>query len=255
MRGVTPNGEPQGSSVSHAVVLGCGRSGTSIFGELFAGLPGYSYHSEPPFEDLTGYDYGAPVAIKVPKPGPGRDSSPGLPFLVADLRAVVPEPLELFWLVRHPLDAICSLRVGIAQNWGHHPRPPDWESWLPRPLLRRCAHHWVHINTLGYDQVRDMARLHRFEDMIGNPLDFAQGICVQVGLDPEPCGPALRAWARRVQDEDNDDFQEAECSKPYSRPDHARKVGRWRENLSAAEIAELVPVVAEAAARFGYRLT
>jgi hypothetical protein len=99
-----------------------------------------------------------------------------------------------------------------------------------------------------------MARLHRFEDMIGNPLDFAQGICVQVGLDPEPCGPALRAWARRVQDEDNDDFQEAECSKPYSRSDHARKVGRWRENLSAAEIAELVPVVAEAAARFGYRL-
>ena len=255
MSGVTPNGEPQGSSVSHAVVLGCGRSGTSIFGELFAGLPGYSYHSEPPFEDLTGYDYGAPVAIKVPKPGSGRDSSPGLPFLVADLRAVVPEPLELFWLVRHPLDAICSLRVGIAQNWGHHPRPPDWESWLLRPLLRRCAHHWVHINTLGYDQVRDRARLHRFEDMIGDPFGFAQDICGQVGLDPEACAPALRAWARRVQDEDNDDFEEAECSKPYSRSDHARKVGRWRENLSAAEIAELVPVVAEAAARFGYRLT
>ncbi len=97
-----------------------------------------------------------------------------------------------------------------------------------------------------------MAKLHRFEDMIGDPLGFAKSICGQIGLDPEVCEPALRAWARRVQDEDNEDFQEAECSKSYSRPDHRNKVGRWRENLSAAEVADLVPVVAETAARFGY---
>jgi hypothetical protein len=64
----------------------------------------------------------------------------------------------------------------------------------------------------------------------------------------------LRAWARRVQDRDNDDFEEAECSKSYSRPDHRTKVGRWRENLSAAEVGDLAPLVAETAARFGYRL-
>ncbi len=244
----------EGSKISHAVVLGCGRSGTSIFGELFAGLPGYSYYSEPPFEELAGYDYGAPVAIKVPKPAAGRDCAPGLPFLVEELLAAVPEPREIFWLLRHPLDAICSLRVGIARDWGHHPRPPDWESWLSAPLLRRCAHHWVHINTLGYAQVRDMATLHRFEDMIRDPLGFAQGICGQVGLDPGTCEPALRDWARRVQDRDNDDFEEAEGSKSYSRPDHKTKVGRWRENLSPAEVAELVPLVAEVAARFGYAL-
>ena len=246
--------EARGSIASHAVVLGCGRSGTSIFGELFASLPGYSYHSEPPFEALAGYDYGAPVAIKVPKPAAGRPGSPGLPFLMPELLAAVPEPRQIFWLVRHPLDAICSLRVGISKNWGHHPRPPDWQSWLSEPLLRRCAHHWLHINGRGYEQVREVAKLHRFEDMIGDPLGFAQGICGQVGLDPGPCEAALRAWARRVQDRDNDDFDEAQCSKSYSRPDHARKVGRWRENLSPAEVAELVPVVSEVAARFGYAL-
>ena len=176
------------------------------------------------------------------------------PFLVVELLAVMPEPREIFWLVRHPLDAICSLRVGIAQDWGHHPRPPDWESWLSQSLLRRCAHHWVHVNTHGYEQLRDMAKLHRFEDMIRDPLGFARRIRGQVGLDSVACEEALRAWARRVQDEDNDDFEEAECSKSYSRPDHARKIGRWRENLSAAEVAELVPLVAETAARFGYAL-
>lgn len=239
------DGESQGSRASHAIVLGCGRSGTSLLGELFAGLPGYTYYSEPPFEDLAGYDYGAPVAIKVPKPAARRDSSPGFPFLLAESRAAVPEPREIFWRLRHPLDAICSLRVGISQDWGHHPRPPDWESWLTAPLLRRCAHRWVHINTRGYEQVRDRAKLHRFEDMIGDPLGFAQGICGQVGLDPAACEAALCAWARRVQDRDNDDFEEAECSTPHSRPDHARKAGRWWENLSAAEVAEPVPVVAE----------
>ena len=76
----------------------------------------------------------------------------------------------------------------------------------------------------------------------------------QVGLDPGSCEELLRRWAWRVQDEDNDDFEEAECSKPYSRPDHRTKVGRWRENLSAAEVAELVPLVAEVVARFGYRM-
>ena len=254
MDGVSKDGEPHGGGASHVIVLGCGRSGTSIFGELFAGLPGYTYFSEPPFEALAGYDYGAPVAIKVPKPTAGRLGSPGLPFLVDDLFAAVPEPREIFWLLRHPLDAICSLRVGIARDWGHHPRPPDWESWLSAPLPRRCARHWVHINTQGYEQQRDMAKLLRFKDMIRDPLEFAQGICGQVGLDPAANEAALRAWARRVQDQDNDDFEEAECSKSYSRPDHARKVGRRRENLSAAEVAELVPLVAETAARFGYQL-
>ena len=90
--------------------------------------------------------------------------------------------------------------------------------------------------------------------MIADPLGVARAICAEVGLDPGPCEESLRRWARRVQDQDNDDFEEAECSKSYSRPDHRTKVGRWRENLSAAEVAELGPLVAEVAARFGYAL-
>ena len=246
-----------GSSVSrpcHVVVLGCGRSGTSIFGELFQHIPGFTYRSEPPFEDLRGYDYDQPVAIKVPKPAEGRPVSPGLPFLVDELLAAIPEPRAIFWQVRHPLDTICSLRVGIARNWGHHPRPPDWRDWLSKPLLLRCAHHWSYLNTVGYAAVADFATINRFEPMVRDPLDCARRTCRRIGLDPEACDAELGTWARRVQDVDNDDFDEAECSKPYSRPDHATRVERWRENLSAAEISEIAPLVGDAAARFGYKL-
>lgn len=239
---------------SHVIVLGCGRSGTSIFGELFQHIAGYTYHSEPAFSVLREIDYGSPVAIKVPRPEQGAAVSPGLPFLVDDLLGVVPEPRTLFWQVRHPLDTICSLKVGISQDWGHHPRPPDWRDWQSKPLHLQCAHHWVHINTVGYGSVEHLVSVNRFEDMIRDPVGCAVRTCRFIDLDPAECSEELNVWARRVQDENNEDFDEAECSKPYSRPDHEKKVERWRENLTSAEISELVPLVHEAAAQFGYDL-
>lgn len=98
--------------------------------------------------------------------------------------------------MRHPLDAVCSLRVGICGGCDHHPRPLDWEDWLGRSLVERCAHHWAVIN--------------------------------------------------------GDGFVEAETSRRHSRPDHSRRVGRWRENLSADEVDAVWPIVADAAATFGY---
>lgn len=242
------------SRPTHVVVLGCGRSGTSIFGELFRHIPDYTYISEPPFADLQGYDYAAPITVKVPRPADGRAVSPGLPFLADELLAAVPEPRRIFWLVRHPLDAICSLRVGIEKNWGHHPRPPDWQSWLSEPLLRRCAHHWLHINTAGYDSIRHLATVIRFEDMIRDPLGVARRTGESAGIDIDACDAQLRGWAKRVQNENNEDFDEAETSKSYSRPDHTTRIDRWRENLSAEEAAGLIPLVSNRAMQFGYVL-
>lgn len=84
--------------------------------------------------------------------------------------------------MRHPLDAVCSLRIGIGQNWNHHPRPPDWQSCLNRPLIERCAHHWVYVNSFGFDAVAGKATLVRFEDMVHMPFEFARKIISVLGL-------------------------------------------------------------------------
>ncbi len=234
------------------MILGCGRSGTSIFGEFFDHNPLYTYRSEPPFEDVMDADYGTPQAFKVP-----RDSDrfgtplPGLSFPLAAMRERRPD-MRFFWIVRHPLDAIASLRVGIALDWGHHPRPPDWRDWLDRPLVARCAHHWAFINLHGYGQVRDIAEVVTFEAMISDPRAFARSVCRGLGIDPGEIADALDGWADRVQDTNNERFVEAETSRGYSRPDHSRRVGRWRENLAADEVNLAWPIVAEAAAQFGY---
>src|SRR5690606_10306523 len=100
--------------------------------------------SEPPFESVINADFARPQAFKVPRESPGFPARPGLSFPLEEFRVRAPNA-AVFWIVRHPLDAVCSLRVGIGSNWGHHPRPPDWRDWLDRPLVERCAHHWAFL--------------------------------------------------------------------------------------------------------------
>lgn len=236
------------------MILGCGRSGTSIFGEIFEHLPMYLYRSEPPFSDVMNADFSVPLAFKVPYEDAAFEANPGLSFPLAAMQKCAPD-MKFFWIVRHPLDAICSLRIGIAQNWGHHPKPPDWEKWLGRPLIDQCAHHWAFLNTFGLEQVSEIATIVRFEEMIADPSAIAETVCEVLGLNFLKFNVTLAEWAGRVQDTNNDDFIEAKTSRAYSRTDHSVRVGRWRENLSMTEVNSVLPIVAEAGKAFGYRFT
>ena len=238
----------------HVIILGCGRSGTSIFGELFEHLEGYTYYSEPAFADLLTYNYSSPVAVKVPRESSGFPPSPGLSFPLDTLLKTVPAPRTIYWPLRHPLDTICSLRVGIARRWGHHPRPPDWQKWLSRPLLEQCAHHWQYINSVGFTTVASWSTITRFEEMIAAPRAFAQRIGREIGLDLSRQAPHLDAWAQRVQNTNNAHFVEAQTSREYSRPDHATRVGRWQENLRPEEVERIAPIVRDTARLLGYEV-
>lgn len=238
--------------VSNVIILGCGRSGTSIFGELFEHIPAFKYYSEPPLKEVFRFDYTRPHAIKVPRDDPDFPPSPGLSFPLETLLEKIPGPLTIFWQVRHPLDTICSLKVGISRNWGHHPQPPDWKDWLSKPLLEQCAHHWLYINTTGYHTVKHLAKVSHFEDMIEQPLKFARAIVRQLGMNPHDCDSGLRQWADRVQNTHNEKYIEAKTSRPYSTQDHSVKIGRWKENLTAEEASMLWEKVAKTAKVFGY---
>lgn len=237
----------------HVCILGCGRSGTSIFGELFQSLPQYRYYSEPEWAEFKQIDFSTPVAVKVPRPAPAT-SAPAITRYLQDLMKFFPSSGIIFWQVRHPLDTICSLRVGISRNWGHHPRPPDHLEWLHRPLPERCAHHWNYINTAGYRQVQGLAVVNRFEDMVRNPFETALAQAKRANVDISGSLQQLKRWASRVQDQNNQQFQEAECSRPYSINDHKKKVGRWKENLTQQEIAQVLPIISEGSALLGYRV-
>lgn len=235
------------------MILGCGRSGTSIFGELFDGLGPYVYESEPSFRDVIERTTTQAWAVKVPRESEDFSPDAGLSFPLAVLLDTHPST-ALFWIVRHPLDAISSLRIGIGQNWGHHPRPPDWEQWLERPLIERCAHHWTYINSYGYERVKSLAKLVYFEDMVRYPYGFASEICATLGLSLERHDLLVRRWATRVQDTNNGRFVEAVTSQSLSRPDHSVRIGRWKENLSADDVRVAARIIANVGQTFGYHI-
>ncbi len=239
---------------ANVLILGCGRSGTSILGELFEHIGGYTYYSEPNFDSILQMTFRKPVAIKVPKESPRVRPTAGLSFPLDLMLEAIPKPRVIYWQVRHPLDAIASLRVGISKNWGHHPRPPDWKNWQKRPLVEQCAHHWNFINSVGYGTVQGLVEITRFEDMISGPFPFAAQVCEQVGVPAAERRSELRGWSERVQDTNNRRFVEARTSRAYSRPDHERRVGRWKENLSQAEAARSAAIVRDAAVTFGYEI-
>jgi hypothetical protein len=239
----------------HIIILGCGRSGTSIFGELFEHLIPYTYYSEPSFDELLRLDFTKPVAVKVPKESRNYLPTPGLSFPLEILLAEIPNPKTFYWQVRHPLDAICSLRVGISNNWGHHPRPSDWREWLERPLIERCAHHWDYLNSVGYEQVRSLVTVKYFEEMIRESRKFSDTICGEVGLDIVEHEHSLAEWANRVQNTNNEHFIEARTSRNYSRSDHRTRIDRWKENLDPDEVESIIPIVEKTAIQFGYHLS
>lgn len=242
------------NKMSHVLILGCGRSGTSIFGELFEHLSPYTYFSEPDFDDLSSIDFSVPVAIKVPRKSKIYPSDKGLSFSLEKLKEVIPGPLKIYWQLRHPLDTICSLKVGISNNWGHHPQPHDYENWLGEPLIKQCAYHWTYINQYGYYQVANIAQINRFEDMLADPLGFASKIAQEVGVDVEQNSSEIRAWAARVQNKNNKSFVEAKTSRAYSTQDHTVKVNRWKENLSEEDVNLIVPMIRKLADTFAYEL-
>lgn len=192
------------------------------------------------------------LAVKVPKANAEGDAPVGLPERLDRMLAALRPDAVVLWIVRHPFDAICSLRPGIGSGWAHHPRPPDWETWVHRPLVERCAHHWATINGPGFDAVRAVAHVVRFEDLIADPHAFARHVAALVGADA--AAPPVTAWAARVRDRNDEHFVEAQTSRRHSRPDHDRRVGRWHDDLTDVDVAVATPLVASAAAAFDYDL-
>lgn len=110
------------------------------------------------------------------------------------------------------------------------------------------------INGAGYELVRAVAVLNEFEDMIEDPRSTANLMVRSIGIDPTTVATELTEWSQRVQDKNNKHFVEAVASRRHSRDDQSPRVGRWRENLSAKEVAAVLPIVSPVAGRFGYDL-
>ena len=247
-----------------AFVIGCPRSGTSVLGELIAAHPETRYV----FENLGGFPQrdghhrlvaadATPGAIErlrgvVDELAGERllvDKSPRLALRVPFIRAVWPD-CKIVHIVRDGRDAACSLMPGIGGDDWLHAKPPGWAVLQERrPGLERCARYWRNVVgiTLADLDGQPHKRI-RYEDLVRRPVDTMQGVLTYLGL---PWCREVNAACQRVQNKTAGSYH-AHGQDTWYRNDHSQRIGRWRENMTAAEVTQIEPIVWPLLTRLGY---
>ena len=231
------------------VILGCGRSGTSILGELFEYLPEFNYLFELFLDKIVENLNNKRVCIKVPKGG--KTLTKGLACDMNELLNILGKDIKIIWIVRNPLDTICSLKPGIEDNWSHNPKPPNYQKLLNQPWHIKCAYHWNYINSVGFKIASNYGPflIVKYEDLITKPqrtisqiLDFIKSKDHKIDILP---------YIAKLQNKTSDSYH-AKYQTHWFRNDHRTRINRYKENMTEKEISETYGIIKETSSNFGY---
>lgn len=278
MHWFTPLSHWLGSSESArprlAFIVGCARSGTSILGELIAAHPAvkYVFEATKVWESigrradgshrLTAADatwpvrrgiaaqfarcHGAcdPEALVVEK-------CPRNTLRIPFLRRTFPEA-RFIHIIRDGRDVACSLVPGLAAGRWQHLRPPDWQQIEAEyEGVCRCAMAWQSVVRIALADLAAVPHLEvRYENLVRDPVGTARLIFTFLGL---PDAPEVHDFAGRVHDQTTGSYH-AQHQVQWFRPDHATRIGRWRENLSAAQQARVQSLIGPLLHSLGYEV-
>lgn len=204
------------------LIFGCPRSGTSILGELFEHIPRYQFYFEPPMQRVARLDHEQWTwALKNPI---GPDPTPGVACNLDDL-ATLPDPMALF-IVRHPLDVVCSMQSAMSIGVDHGPVPEHAQS-ITDPI-ERAAHIWAWINGKGLPAVQDRFYTHilRYEYFITKPVAAIDSIMRSTGICAE------MPWAYIDSISPDTGGYEAKHQDRWTTYDHPHHIDRWRRELT-----------------------
>ena len=255
-------------------LLGCARSGTSIFGEALAAHPDVTYLFElsPAWNAIVeeGADHrlersaaNAEIARQVyAEFSPRLRGEPGEVLLEKNPKHVLRLPFlagifpwaRFIHIIRDGRDTAASLMFrNRGPGWGHL-RVPGWQALLERyggENHIRCAHQWrIAVETARGDgaflggQYIEV----RYEDLVEDPLNVTRRALAFMGLDAtlevaEFCG--------KIQDETGGSYHALKQVRHYV-DNHSRRIGRYRENLEPGQIAEVESACGELLGELGY---
>jgi hypothetical protein len=260
---------------SAAFLIGCARSGTSILGEALAAHPRVQYRFElsplwqrifPDADDdrleaeratpeLARECYEA-LASEA-RLGPGQillEKNPKHVLRVRFLARLFPWA-RFVHLLRDGRDTAASLMFrNRGASWGHL-RVPGWRDLLahyPNENHIRCAHQW----RLAVEAAREGARSLppgawrevRYEELLREPRVVVESVLSFLGLD---LVPAVAAFLPKIQNATRGSYHARKQVRHYVE-NHTRRVGRYRENLSAEQLAEVEAACGDLLRALGY---
>lgn len=258
-------------------LVGCARSGTSIFGELLAAHPAVAYLFEvsdiwnaifPDRDDdrLEREDAEHREAVerlhrelagRVDDPSAGviLEKNPKHALRVGFLDAAFPG-CRFLHLVRDGRDVVSSLMFrNRGSRWGHL-RVPGWKELLeryPEASHARCAHQWRAAVKAVEEDARDLdpARLLRvrYEDLVSEPVETATSTLNFLGLEVTP---EVLEVAAKIQDSTRGSYHARKQVRHYV-DNHSRRIGRYEENLTPEQIEEVEAICGDVLDELGYR--
>ena len=256
-------------------LVGCARSGTSILGETLAAHPAVAYLFEASFiwndlvparadHRLVASDAGAEVARQIYEAlAREREGLPGNVLLEKNPKHVLRLPFlaalfphaRFVHIIRDGRDVAVSLAFrNRGTRWGHL-EVPGWRDLLERYPERnhvRCALQWraaVSIARADAERLPPGSYLEvRYESLVREPAATLERALTFLDL---PAAAEVDAFLPRIQDVTAGSYHARKQVRHYV-DNHARRIGRYTENLSPAEVEELEEACGDLLAALGY---
>jgi hypothetical protein len=258
-----------------AFIIGCPRSGTSILGEAIAKHPRVAYLFEDtsisrviqegrPDHRLTRADANPELLDAFRRAM--LDAASGLEgdvLVEKNPRHVIRIPFiaaafpgaRFIHIIRDGRDVTASLMFrNRGPRWGHV-EIPGWREVLashPDANHIRSAIQWRDTVRIARDDARELPPGSwmeiRYEDLLREPARIVGEALAFIGLDLHP---EVQAFLPRIQDSTAGSYHARKQVRHYV-DDHSRRVGRHRENLSAAQLAEVEAVCGPMLRELGY---
>ncbi len=260
---------------SPVFLIGCARSGTSILGEALAAQERVAYLFEasriwnelvPPRGDhrLEAADATAEVAPTIYHAlADARQELAGDLFVeknpkhvirIPFLRALFPAA-RFVHIIRDGRDCVASLMFrNRGSTWGHL-EIPGWQDLLaryPKENHIRCAHQWrFAVETARADAAaldRDAYLEVRYEALVSHPAATVGSALRFMGLDTTH---DVTKFLAKIQNETAGSYHAKKQVRHYVE-NHKLRVGRYAENLSAAQLRDVTDVCGDLLATLGY---
>lgn len=250
-------------------IVGCARSGTSILGELIAAHPEVTYF----FEQHSTWELGgmgeneshrllakhATEAVKAQIQAWFQEHAQNAVTLVEKnprnilripyVKSIFPDA-KFIHIIRDGRDVACSMVPGCGGEEWRHLKPPSWMGFYKNYVgAIRCAHAWKESVEIGLSDLQAVEHIQvRYEDLLRSPLDTAARIFEFIGLASHP---AVHDFCKLITNSTSNTYH-AKIQTRWYRDDHTERIGRWRENLTPAEMNEVNKILQPLLGQLGY---